>query len=340
MKSTGIIIVEDQVTVAMDIEMRLSALGYAVLGIATNEQELEALSARQAPDLVLMDINLNAARNGIQLAGQISAQGGPPVVFLTAFSDGKTFTEALDSHPFGYVVKPFEDQALQRAIEVALHQYKKQNVLQQSDKLVRFLLDHRGQTAALLDAKKIFRNCNAAFEQLSGYLSNELAGKSLDELLEREPDEQVLLRHRNGRAANTPLQLQPLCEPGTGEAYAWLLAEPASREQDELVNQGRSVFIREKHQHFQILVDDIIVLEALDNYTRIETAKKIYTVKLFLKDVLSKMPAPSFIRVHRSFGVNFIHITHLEEETLYLGKRAVPVGRQYREELMNRINVL
>jgi CheY-like chemotaxis protein len=75
---------------------------------------------RKQPDLVLMDINLKGEMDGIEAARQIRKDFDIPVIFLTSHSDGNTLRRAKEIHPDGFITKPFSDDDLRVAIELAL----------------------------------------------------------------------------------------------------------------------------------------------------------------------------------------------------------------------------
>jgi len=98
-------IVEDEVAIAMDLEMNLEMLGYKVSGHAVSYDEAISLYKADKPDLVLMDINLYGEKTGIDVANWINKNGNTPVIFLTAFNDNTTVNTAINSEPYGYIVK-------------------------------------------------------------------------------------------------------------------------------------------------------------------------------------------------------------------------------------------
>jgi DNA-binding LytR/AlgR family response regulator len=119
-----LLIVEDEFSIAMDMKMRLEKMGYAVMEICVSYEEALLSLAEEKPSLVLMDINLNKDKNGIDVAEKVHKTFDLPVVFVTAFSDRATFEKAMSTRPFGYVVKPFKDTDLDNAIRIALAQHQ------------------------------------------------------------------------------------------------------------------------------------------------------------------------------------------------------------------------
>jgi len=114
-----ILVVEDETIIAMDIAMQLRELGYQPVGHApTGEQAIE-LCGQLRPDLVLMDVQLAGAIDGITAAQAIRAQFGTPFIFLSAFTNNQNRVRAMAAEPVGYLAKPFEDYELRDALLAA-----------------------------------------------------------------------------------------------------------------------------------------------------------------------------------------------------------------------------
>lgn len=151
MNLTRILIVEDEALVATDLSMRLTSMGYQVVGIADNGADAMALVATHVPELVLMDIHIKGNQDGIQTAQAIRRQHDIPVVFLTAYSDDATVKRATDTDPFGYVLKPFDERHLQITIEIAHHKYATQMALVKREQWIRSVLDTLSEWVLVTD---------------------------------------------------------------------------------------------------------------------------------------------------------------------------------------------
>src|SRR5687767_14540647 len=120
MHETRILVVEDEGLVAEDIRLSLESLEYRVIGVAASgERALEILET-EIPDMVLMDIMLQGELDGIETALLVYERYGIPVIFLTAHADKATLERAKVSQPFGYILKPFQEQDLRTSVEIAL----------------------------------------------------------------------------------------------------------------------------------------------------------------------------------------------------------------------------
>lgn len=128
MQPCRILIVEDESLVAMDMERMLLELGYEVLpNVNSYDDAILALHTNK-PDLVLLDINLNDTKSGIDLSKQIQQQYKIPFIYLTSHSDKATMDEALITKPYGYLLKPFDADDLYAAIEVAMSNFMGQSI--------------------------------------------------------------------------------------------------------------------------------------------------------------------------------------------------------------------
>ena len=123
MAGKRILVVDDEKIVNLDIQATLKRLGYIIAGDAVTGDEAIEKAGVTRPDLVLMDIKLQGAMDGIEAANIIIKTYDVPVVFLTAFSDEKTLSRAKLSGPFGYLLKPFEERELRSSIEIALYKH-------------------------------------------------------------------------------------------------------------------------------------------------------------------------------------------------------------------------
>jgi len=119
-----ILVVEDEVIVAMTIEDTLTKLGYEVVGSVTNGPDAIQKAGETRPDLILMDIRLKGDMDGIEAAQRIEALYGLPVIYLTAHSDQATLSRAIATQPYGYLIKPFRERELYTNIEMALHKHR------------------------------------------------------------------------------------------------------------------------------------------------------------------------------------------------------------------------
>lgn len=100
------------------------------------------------------------------------------------------------------------------------------------------------------------------------------------------------------------------------------------------------IFVKVKHRIIKVMYNDILWVEAYDNYSFIVTADQKYLVSSTLKDMEQKLPPQNFVRVHRSYIANLDKIEALEENAVVFSKSDVPIGKSYKKLLMSRFNIL
>jgi DNA-binding LytR/AlgR family response regulator len=99
-------------------------------------------------------------------------------------------------------------------------------------------------------------------------------------------------------------------------------------------------FVKDKNEMIALEASDILYAEAFDNYCRIFTEKQSYIVSHTLKQVEEKLLTKSFLRVHRSYLVNFQKVTAISESSICLGLVKIPLAQSFRQELLERITIL
>ncbi len=137
MSPTRVVAVEDERLVAMDLKVRLKALGYEVSAVAASVDEVIQKLNEDRPHVVLMDIRLEGERDGIEAAEIVRERFDVPVVFLTAHADAETLDRARVTGPFGYILKPFDDRELRAAIEIAVYKHQAEKRLREAEARLR-----------------------------------------------------------------------------------------------------------------------------------------------------------------------------------------------------------
>lgn len=113
-----VLVAEDETLIRLDIVEILTDAGYAVVGEAENGEKAVELAREHRPDLVVMDVKM-PVMDGITAAKTIAEERIAPVVMLTAFSQRDLVESAQEAGAMAYVVKPFGQNDLVPAIEVA-----------------------------------------------------------------------------------------------------------------------------------------------------------------------------------------------------------------------------
>jgi CheY-like chemotaxis protein len=122
-----ILVVEDENIIALNIKKKLKSFGYTVPAIVSTAEDAIKMTEITFPDLILMDVMLKGEMNGVQAIEEIRKKFDIPVIYLTAYSDDEVLERAKLTQPYGYVLKPFEEDDLRAVIEMALYRYQKDN---------------------------------------------------------------------------------------------------------------------------------------------------------------------------------------------------------------------
>ncbi len=134
-----IVVADDEIIIASQIEECLRSNGYDVVGIAPSGEDAVEMALNLKPDLMLMDIVMPGKLDGISAAAKINDALHLPVIFLTAYADEEMIQRAKPIGPYAYVLKPLQERQLLAAIEIALHK----NIMQQKLKEAKEELERR-----------------------------------------------------------------------------------------------------------------------------------------------------------------------------------------------------
>ena len=119
-----ILIVEDEIVIARDLEEQLKSFGYSIVGIAKDSQTAISTFNELKPDLVLMDIILKKSSfDGIQIAEVLNNLRRVPIIYLTGSHSSKIQERAKSTFPANYLIKPCNEEQLSSAIEMAIYNF-------------------------------------------------------------------------------------------------------------------------------------------------------------------------------------------------------------------------
>jgi PAS domain S-box-containing protein len=369
-KKLKVMIVEDEMIVAKDLQRILKKLNYEPTDpFAIGKKALEQIEFLR-PDFVLLDISLKGDMDGVQLAEHIMHDYGIPFVFITAFSDKQTLSRAKMVEPYGYIIKPFSEDDIRTTIELAL--YKHSRDLEQKSKSNTFAdaLDNIEQGIIITDTMRKIIFINRTAETLVGVSRSDAMGSEVDSVL-KFPDD---------GAKNTFLKLFAPDEKANGQdamevtfakskvtvnafpvntsnqrnnGMAIVLtasgaesATPSSSTEKNLISFLETVystngfFVKKDSKFVRVNFKDILFIEAMDNYVILKiTGGEQYVLHSSMKDIESRVPQLTFARVHRSYIVQVDKIQSIEENLLVVEGHRIPVGKSYKDTLMERLNL-
>jgi response regulator NasT len=161
MERTRVIIADDESLIRMDLREMLTNLGYLVVGEVADGMSAVNQARELKPNVVIMDIKM-ADMDGIEAAKILTEERVAPVVLLSAYSQRELVDRAREAGVVAYLVKPYREEDLTPAIEVALARYNEFQELQKQvmdlqqaletrklvDRAKGILMDKQGLTEA------------------------------------------------------------------------------------------------------------------------------------------------------------------------------------------------
>ncbi len=137
-----VIIADDESIIRLDLREMMESLGYLVVGEAGDGTSTVNLARELKPDIVIMDIKM-PGMDGIDAAKILTEEKIAPVLLLTAYSQRELVQRAKEAGVAGYLVKPFREQDLEPAIEVALSRFEEFKTLEQEVEDLKEALETR-----------------------------------------------------------------------------------------------------------------------------------------------------------------------------------------------------
>lgn len=119
-----VMIVEDDEVTALHLKYALQKLDYDVVAMAHDTLQARNKAKIYQPDIILLDISLDASDDGIRFAQYLSENCTIPFVYLSSHTEASFIHDATQTQPYGYIVKPFEPNTLHTTIQMALVKFK------------------------------------------------------------------------------------------------------------------------------------------------------------------------------------------------------------------------
>lgn len=179
MRKDRVLIVEDEIIVAKDLQQKLIDLGYNVPDIALTADEAISKTRTSDPDIILMDIKLDGPVDGIDAATNIRKKNDVPIIFLTAYGDESTIERAKLTDPNGYMIKPFNVQELHSNIQLALHKNKLDSQLRRDQEFFFNMIQNMGEAVIATDMDYSVQFLNKNAQILLDLSKKEAIGKTI-----------------------------------------------------------------------------------------------------------------------------------------------------------------
>ncbi|MDK2977263.1 MAG: hypothetical protein PWP06_1738 [Candidatus Marinimicrobia bacterium] len=176
-----ILLVEDEVLVAMMEKAILEDYGYSVLLAHTGEDALHIMEEGNSIDLILMDINLGKGMDGTEAAKQILKDHDLPLIFLSSHTEREIVDKTEGITSYGYIVKDSGETVLMQSIKMAFRLFNAQMSRQEKEdlKLKSMVLDQIKDFVTITDTKGIVKYVNKIQEKELGLSTEDIIGKSI-----------------------------------------------------------------------------------------------------------------------------------------------------------------
>ena len=116
---TEILVVDDEPQIRKLLQIGLTSYGYDVITVASGEDALASV-ARRPPDIVVLDVNLGTAPNGLEVCHKLREWSATPIIMLTVNDDKRVKLAALNAGADDYITKPFDMEELEARVRAVL----------------------------------------------------------------------------------------------------------------------------------------------------------------------------------------------------------------------------
>jgi PAS domain S-box-containing protein len=177
-----ILIVENEGLVGCDMAAFLNDLGYRVVGTCSTSDDAIRLFDDLRPDLVLMDVHLDGPTDGIETALRLQKRGPVAIVYVTACADLETVNRARETHPQGYLLKPFSHDELRLTVEVAATRVQEEIERRRREQSYFETFESLADGVIVADLAGLIVFSNPASARVTGWSQQESVGRSLHEV--------------------------------------------------------------------------------------------------------------------------------------------------------------
>ncbi|MDH4037875.1 MAG: response regulator [Candidatus Krumholzibacteria bacterium] len=221
MTRARVLIVEDESIVRMHVRATVEAIGHEVVAsVATAEEAVEA-ARREAPDLILMDIQLRGERTGVDAARELSLDVDAALIFVTAFADENTVRATESVGAVGYIVKPFSEPELRAVITTALGTHRRARRLRARERTLARVLFGGSDAIVVADTEARVTFANRGACDATGWAPADVIGLPLEEALRVDPSERVAFEAAVSRVMGgseaAPFQIRVKMQSRTAE---------------------------------------------------------------------------------------------------------------------------
>lgn len=197
MPTIRILAIEDDPLYAESLKIIIDELGYELLAVADNADDALHAIRQENPDIILMDIQINDRLTGIELAALIKPLTAAPVIYVTASKDKQVIAQAASTSPSAYIIKPYEPESLQAAIELAIFSKQLQNMKQASPSMSSFYIKDNHRLVRINTSEILYVEVEEKYCYIVTVQKRHIINMRLKDLLDRLPEEDFIQVHRS-----------------------------------------------------------------------------------------------------------------------------------------------
>lgn len=185
-EKSKILVVEDEALTGMELQKKLVLWGYDVVDIVSSGEEAVKKALELEPDLILMDILLKGCMNGIDAAKVIRKNKEIPIIYLTAYCNSETFQGAKITQPQAYLIKPFDENELKFAIEMAFYGHQSRLNLKKSENHYRILAESAQDMIFIINKDLLVDYVNESSIKHLKLRKEEIIGKPVQNIFSKQ----------------------------------------------------------------------------------------------------------------------------------------------------------
>lgn len=133
-----------------------------------------------------------------------------------------------------------------------------------------------------------------------------------------------------------------LVKPFSFEAFcdAVKKAEEKNSKVNSIEFKEQTLFVKDKKTIVKVNKSDVKIIECIGDYVTLHTKQKKYIIHSSMKSIENRFPSEEYLRVHRSFIVRIEDIEDIEDDSISIGEKIIPIGKTYKTGVYKRLNIL
>jgi PAS domain S-box-containing protein len=290
--------------------------------------------------------------------------------------DQATLDRAKVTEPYGYIVKPFNETDLKTTVEMALFKFGRDKEVREKNQRLSNALGRVDEAIVITDTECRITYMNSKAESMLGFGADSAVGVDLFTIMGLEQEGGVAIRKEDimtGMMNNEAMEYNDcfvMLKRDNSSVASSVTSSPIRDEKNNLIGNAfvimekqsgmdkadrqavmqntfiqhpviqNSFFVKKGSMLVKVYLDNISWIQAMDNYVIIQTNTDQFVIHSTMKDIEAKLPNNKFLRVHRSYIIPIDKINVLDENTVLIGDKTIPIGKSYKDTFMARLNFL